>query len=276
MWKGVIDMAEKLCELRKKGGGGGRYNETSLWTNPSPTSDFAGQEVTLSDSIENYKYIKINFAYATSYNTGKCNTSVVFSVDDFKNMTYSTNDRHNIGALSVQNQSNTAYNRILFYVSNTAVRFGTCYQQGTNTASNANSIPLEILGLNELDHGKRFDETTLWTNNAPTNTFAGQSVTISEDMDNFDYIKVKFRLSTTDATESSCSFVVSELKQFTTTSISPVGSIAGYTASSTSYARFISYESDTSIKITGGFRLNTSGSSNSVLIPTSIVGCKFK
>jgi hypothetical protein len=25
MWKGVIDMAEKLCELRKKGGGGAQY-----------------------------------------------------------------------------------------------------------------------------------------------------------------------------------------------------------------------------------------------------------
>ena len=178
-------MAEKLCTLRTKGGGGGRYTETSLWTNQSPSSDFAGQEVTLSDSIENYKYIKINYAYATSYNTGKCNTSIVVSVDDFKNMTYSTNDRHNIGALSVQNQSNTAYNRILFYVSNTAVRFGTCYQQGTNTASNANSIPLEILGLNELDHGVRPTIPYFGANVTGANTRSAATLKIdTEDYDN--------------------------------------------------------------------------------------------
>lgn len=155
-------MAEKLCELKKKGGGGGKYTETSLWTNPSPTSDFAGgQNVTLSDSISNYKYIKINFAYAASYNTGKCNTSIVISTDDFKDMTYNTNDRRNGVSLSCQNTSNTAYSRMAIYISDTTVRFGTCYQVPTNTTANANCIPLEILGLNELAHGKR--ESSLGT-----------------------------------------------------------------------------------------------------------------
>ena len=62
-------MSEALCELRKKGGGGGKYTETSLWTNSAPTSSFAQQEVTLSDNIDNYDFIKVNFRNSTSDST---------------------------------------------------------------------------------------------------------------------------------------------------------------------------------------------------------------
>ena len=143
-------MSETLCTLRGTGGGGGRYKETTLWTNSAPTSDFTAQAITLSSSIGNYKYIAINYAYATSYSTGVCNTSVVISVDDFRDMGYNTSARHNIGAMGVQNQSNSGYTRTFMYVDDTTIRFGTCYQASSSTSSNGNCIPLEILGLNEL------------------------------------------------------------------------------------------------------------------------------
>ena len=66
-------MSETLCTLRGAGGGGGgKLVETVLWTNPSPTSAFSAQAVTLSETIDNYDYIKILFrkstSDATSYN----------------------------------------------------------------------------------------------------------------------------------------------------------------------------------------------------------------
>lgn len=42
-----------------QGGGGGGVVETVLWSNPDPTQVFAGQAVTLSDSITNYDLIKV-------------------------------------------------------------------------------------------------------------------------------------------------------------------------------------------------------------------------
>ena len=42
-------------------GGGGTLKETVLWTNGSPTASFAPQDVTLSDDIDNYDFLKIEF-----------------------------------------------------------------------------------------------------------------------------------------------------------------------------------------------------------------------
>ena len=59
-------MAEKLCTLRGAGGGGAKQTETVLWTNSSPTSNFADQNVTLSDSMSNYDYLKFTYKKATN------------------------------------------------------------------------------------------------------------------------------------------------------------------------------------------------------------------
>lgn len=51
---------------------------TTLWTNPSPTSSFAGQTVTLSETIANFSYYEIEFFTDTIseriITTGKINT----------------------------------------------------------------------------------------------------------------------------------------------------------------------------------------------------------
>lgn len=272
-------MSETLCTLRGTGGGGGRYKETSLWTNSAPTSGFAGQEVTLSDSIDNYKYIKINYAYAASYNTGKCNTSIIVSVDDFKKMTYNTSDRHNIGSLSVQNQANVAYNRILFYVSNTTVRFGTCYQQGTNTASNTNNIPLEILGLNELDHGKRFDETVLWTNPSPSSEQASAAKTLDTGkFSDYDFIKLVWWFNTTTSTTYSTCVPYSEFIKFATGTGTGQGAIFIGTTNSSNlhFARPIYYSNDTSFQIGSCYQAASNTLANAKAILVNIIGCKFR
>ena len=143
-------MSETLCTLRGAGGGGGRVTETILWTNSAPTTDFTAQAITLSDDINNYDYISINFAYATSYNAGDCNSSFLVSIADLKKNGYNTSTRHNISAMGVQNQSNTNYSRMMFYVDATTLRFGGCFQVGSSTASNANCIPLVVKGIKNI------------------------------------------------------------------------------------------------------------------------------
>lgn len=142
-------MAEKLCELRKKGGGGGRYTETSLWTNSAPTSNFAAQTVTLSDSIDNYKYIAIEYKYAPD--TSDSFTSI-YSVNDLKKSVKDGNTVHDVCTLGIQAANNNYYARVVSYVSSTSIAFSKYSQLGgTGTGAN-NAIPLEILGLNELKY----------------------------------------------------------------------------------------------------------------------------
>lgn len=141
-------MAEVLASLKKIGGNGEKYTETVLWTNPSPTADFAAQTVTLSDSIDNYKYLKIKYCFSTSYNTGNCLSNYIISVDEFKKAPYpeaSGTARLNF-SFARMNTSNVAAYRRFYYASSTTVRFG-------STDTNA-LIPLEILGVNELAHGE--------------------------------------------------------------------------------------------------------------------------
>lgn len=146
-------MAEKLCTLRTKGGGGGaKYTETSLWTNPSSTSDFAAQTVNLSDSIDNYKYIAIDYCFNKN-NTGITNRAI-YKVDDFKKALKDNNTNHNTIGINIEDSSNYGHSRAVFYVSSTSVAFSLGYRLGASSSSNAAIIiPLEILGLNELAHG---------------------------------------------------------------------------------------------------------------------------
>ena len=264
-------MSEKLCALRKKGGKGTEYTETSLWTNSSPTSSFTSQTVTLSQSIDNYKYVKIKFRLSTSNST---TSETIYSVDDFKAYT-STTALGISGGIIGQPVASQGYVRKVIYSSATQIQFDTAYRLAVNDANTSYLIPLEILGLNELDHGKRFDETTLWTNNAPTNSFDAQNVTLSSDMDNYDYLMVRFRNSTSNATESEVFISPANLKK----SLASLGTnrvevAIGSTGTYAAYRR-VTYIDDTTINFTKALQISGTGSNTTMAIPTSIVGCKF-
>ena len=146
-------MSEKLCELRKKGGGSGKYTETSLWTNQSPSSAFAAQTVSLSDNLSKYKYVKVKFKFETSSTSDNAMGSFIVSVDEFKKATY--NSYNNIPTYMV-GTANTSYHfsRYFEYVNDTSIYFSPAYTVNNANSNNSRSIPLEILGLNELDHGE--------------------------------------------------------------------------------------------------------------------------
>lgn len=122
-------------------GGGGSATETVLWTNGSPTSSFAAQTVTLSQSMENFKYLKFK-AYGSVNNYLEIN--IIVAVDEFK---HSLKSGTVVGFGICGANSGTSANRKVWYSSDTKVEFSSA-TAGSNTYNNA-SIPLEIIGIKE-------------------------------------------------------------------------------------------------------------------------------
>jgi len=122
------------------GGGGGTMTETVLWTNsnPSSSSGFAAQAASLSDDIDNYDYICVEFARAYNYLTTKAKT--YYLVSDFKTFGYSAGKQY--GAFGIYGSA--AQFRAFYYDSDTQAHFGANLQAGT--AVNTNNIPLNIYG----------------------------------------------------------------------------------------------------------------------------------
>ena len=130
----------------KKTGGGGAPTETTLWTNPSPTSTFGITEATLSSSIDNFDYIKIKFAATTLYQASANCIECIYSKEDVRKTSVST-----LGmqlAMSVRPTSNAKYNaRRVYYMNDTKLSFSPAYQMNGSTTDNNSCIPLSIVGV---------------------------------------------------------------------------------------------------------------------------------
>lgn len=127
--------------VRSGNAGGGALSEVSLWTNGSQTSTFASQDVSLSDNINNYKYIKVKFRVSTSVSTS---ASVIVSVTDLLTMTNSANTvKFGISALI----SSATHSRSGYYVSDTKINIGNCYKYNSTTMVNTACIPIEVIGM---------------------------------------------------------------------------------------------------------------------------------
>ena len=136
-------MSENLATLRKNGGGGS-MTETSLWTNSAPTSSFASQQITLSDNMTNYTYIKIKIRRSTSVSTVH---SVIFLVDDFTDFTNSASKM--IGAIANYGTSSTTnrYARTIGYAAANIVSVSGSTRIGGTGTDDVSLIPVEIIGI---------------------------------------------------------------------------------------------------------------------------------
>ena len=107
-------------------------NGVVLWTNSSPTSSFAGQKVTLSETIENYNYYEVVFLVAT--NEPRINrTGKILKTYSTRLQSSSTNIRYR----NVEVPSGTS---LQFGVGNLIATYG------TTSTDNTMIIPLEIIG----------------------------------------------------------------------------------------------------------------------------------
>lgn len=124
--------------------GGGSLDETTLWINPNPTSDFAQQSITLSDDIDNYDYIKIEVKGNTSSTWSAPNICILCSVEDFK--TTGSTAGHSRIAAGIRATSGT-YTRLFDYIDDTTIDASNSVLVSTGGNTNNTNVPIKISGL---------------------------------------------------------------------------------------------------------------------------------
>lgn len=127
--------------------GGSSETETLLWTNPAPTATRAAFDITLSDNLTNYKYLKIQYSYNNS--SGVALYYVIFPIinadgTDFMFKSGNGNQRMVIGLM---NASGVGYIRHAAVQSDTAIHFSTAYKINTSGTQAGNLIPWYIYGI---------------------------------------------------------------------------------------------------------------------------------
>lgn len=120
-------------------------------------------------------------------------------------------------------------------------------------------------------------ETTLWTNNAPTSSFALQAVTLSDNISNYDYIVIEYRASTANDARFKVYFKSTDLDDYT--SGNNCAMMGLYSSNSYFYYRIVRYDNDTTITFGSCYRNTaggTSSSNNGADIPLTIKGIKLQ
>lgn len=119
--------------------------------------------------------------------------------------------------------------------------------------------------------------TTLWSNTSPTSDFPASdttiTVTLSDDIDNYEYIKIKARRSKSDATEYAIIYSVEDFKKLNNANGASAGALA-YNYNSSNSARVFYYTSNTSVTFELAKALNSTGTARTGAIPLEIIGLK--
>lgn len=115
--------------------------ETTLWTNSSPTSTFAGQTVTLSQSSANFTYIKVYFRCTTSDSTTY--DSGLIDIADYDASTGSSSAPRFVMAVAMTN----AFARMFNKATNTTLTFGQARQWSQSTNVNTYCVPTKVVGV---------------------------------------------------------------------------------------------------------------------------------
>lgn len=137
-------MAEKLCLVM----GGGSESETLLWENPSPSSSFAEQNVTLSSSVDNFKKLRIEFYRTTTDRAYIYTFSFPVMLEDGTAYMYRTGASNPKVALSWFNSESSGYARQGAISSSTVFRFYENRRLNSSGTINTHMIPYRIYGVN--------------------------------------------------------------------------------------------------------------------------------
>lgn len=175
--------------LYRCGGGGGKLEETVLWTNPSPTAAFATQTITLSDDMTKYDFLKIEWNAATDQTSSADN--MIIPIVDYINTNNSATYMPNYTLTSKYNGS--TFGRITYYVSDNQIYIENAYRIKNDSTQNKATIPLKIYGMkygNKRPVTPSGTRTLLWENPDPSVSFAAQTITLPQSVNNFAYIEV--------------------------------------------------------------------------------------
>lgn len=125
--------------------GGGSPTDTTLWTNSAPTSSYSGGDVTLSQSIENFDLIGIEYL---NYTGGSTTGRIMIDIASFRKCVSgaaNNNVRFTMGTRWSGYSNN--YVRMLYYVSDTQASFTDCTRVGASGTGNGFCIPQKIVGI---------------------------------------------------------------------------------------------------------------------------------
>ena len=139
----------------------------------------------------------------------------------------------------------------------------------------------------QLVEKKGFTETTLWSNSSGTSNFDAQSVTLSDNMSNYDYIGFKYRTSTSINTISTMLVSYEDVYKSRISNLSSasdgtntiyLGVHYGTNADTNTYAREVYYTGVKTLyfrKTIRGIATGSAGTDISRCIPLQIIGYKF-
>ena len=115
----------------------------------------------------------------------------------------------------------------------------------------------------------------MWSNPNPSNDFGSSTVTLSNDMNNYTWLKFTYKKDKTTSDVYSVIYQVSDVKQFVDSSGQKVGTMAIGRNSAYNLVRVITYVSDTKITIGTSLRINNAAATNNeMVIPLVIYGMK--
>lgn len=116
--------------------------------------------------------------------------------------------------------------------------------------------------------------TLLWSNQSPTSSFTGKTITLSQAFTNFRYIRIVYNAATNKTTQASIIVTREDLQNssWNDTTV-PLVSFSGRNPNSTSqFTRRIIYSSATQLSISDAYQLAQNITNNSSTIPLYIYG----
>jgi hypothetical protein len=125
---------------------------TLLWSNNDRTASFSAQDVTLSQAVDSFRYLRVIYAYSTSSSEDSFREVMVpvwnsdRSAYMYQYVTGSTTGYR--AALCLRNSEGTARARTFnVYSDGERMHFYGCQNIGSSTTSNTGCIPVYIYGI---------------------------------------------------------------------------------------------------------------------------------
>ena len=213
-----------------------------LWTNPSPTANFAAQTVSL--DLSGYEGVLVEF-YATVSTQKLCAREYVK-----KGESYIGSGVKSTYNASGNLETNSLYTRGILHVDDNGIEFSV----GMNGTSTANQvmIPTKIYGVKGVVVGVSFGDT-IWTNPNISTNFAAQTVALPNTVNT---VLITFNVGTNSNQRILASRVLAKRGD------TNIGA-----SSASQYSRRLSFTAN-GIEFTGGY--NGDSAANNLIIPISI------
>ena len=132
----------------------------------------------------------------------------------------------------------------------------------------------KLCALRKIGGGTELKETVLWTNPNPSSSMNDTALTLSQSMDNFDYLQFDYRITTGDPNPMSIMISVEDFKLCKYAYKNNFLGFAAYSEQGKAFCRPIEYQSLTSVYVRAAKLLSSPESNGSMCVPTQIIGLK--